>query len=151
MANSLPLSVPALMSVIEAALPSGFEVAFGNTVGIYIAAQSVLVGKVTFSKDDPATIGPNYPHEEHYTIACTLFSSAGNNDELTRLSEVYTLYNEIKVAISQNPRLNNGTVDTVRYAWPKQKGYSPSKDSNGMDVGRLDFVVYCEARVDSLD
>lgn len=146
MSASLPAVVPALQSVLQGALPSGFQVVFATVMPIYINAQSCMITGARFSMDTWAVLGPDYTHEEQYGISCTLISSYGTNDEFSRLNEVYTLYKNISVAIANNPTLNG----TVRVAGTTQNAYSPTKDAKGFDVGRLDFTVKVEVRVQSL-
>lgn len=144
MAPSLPNSIPQLVAIVQPALPANFQVAVSRVPPVYVPPQSLLITGVRFTLDGPAEIaGTDYKHEEHYNIACSLFSSAGGSDPITRMTEVYTLYDEIQAAIANNADLNG----TIRLAYCKQLGYTPGTDANGLDVGQLDFQVYCEARV----
>lgn len=147
MSASLPSSIPALVTIAQGALPTNFQVALSKVPPVYVPSQSLLITGVRFSKDAYAELGPTYRHEEQYTVSCSLFSSAGGSDALARLQEVYSLYTAIQEAIANNPTLNA----TVRLAWPKQQAFTPGADANGLDVGQLDFQVYCEVRVTSLN
>lgn len=143
MSSSAPLAVPAFMSIAAAALPAGFQVRYAVRMGAFIGAQSLLVTGVKFSADEIAQLGPVYTHEEHYNIAASLCSFAGNDDEASRMGEVYALYNALGVAVNSQPTLNG----TVRVAWLSQIGYEPTYDMKGASVGVLDFEVQCQARV----
>lgn len=147
MSASLPNSLPAFISIATAALPAGFNIQLGAIFSPYVTPQSLLITGVHFTEDTYAELGPRYQHEEHYAIRCSLASYAGNNDQPTRLQEVYGLYKDVSTAIAQKATLNG----TVRLAWCAQLDYSPAYDANGMTVGQLDFEVLCEARVDSAD
>lgn len=147
MSASAPTAVPAFRSLIQAALPTGFQVKFGTTFGPYVAPQALLITGLHFTEDQYAELGPRYQHEEHYNIECALCSSAGNDDEDARFQETYALYNVIQVAIATHPDLNQ----TVRLGWCRQLDYSPTYDPKGMSVGMLTFEVQVQARVDSLD
>lgn len=146
MSASLPNVIPALQTVLQGALPANFEVVFGTVMPVYIAAQSCIITGARFTMDNFAVLGPDYTHEEQYGLSCSLTSSYGNNDEFGRLNEVYGLYKDISVAIANNPTLNS----TVRVAWTTQNAYTPGKDIKGLDVGRLDFTVKVQVRVQSL-
>jgi hypothetical protein len=147
MSSSVPNAIPAFMAITQAALPANFEVKFGTVFGPYIAPQALLITGVHFTEDGFAEIGPNYQHEEHYTIGATLTSVAGDSDDPARLQEVYALYKDITIAIAAKPTLNG----TIRLAWCRQLDYQPARDAKGFSVGQLDFEVSCQARVDSLD
>lgn len=147
MSSSAPNAIPAFISIAEAALPANFQVRFSQVFNPYVAPQSLLITRVVFTEDGFAELGPRYQHEEHYNLECSLTSVAGDDDPTTRLSEVYTLYKDISIAVAAKPTLNG----TVRLAWCRQLGYEPTKDAKGLDVGQLDFEVQCQARVDSLD
>jgi hypothetical protein len=147
MSSSLPNAVPAFTSIAQAALPANFQVRLDTIFGPFAAPQALLITGVHFEVDEFAELGTRYQHEEHYTIACSLCSVAGNDDQPARMAEVYALYKDISVAIAAAPTLNG----TVRLAWCRQLSYTPTHDAKGMNVGQLDFEVQVQARVDSLD
>lgn len=147
MATSVTAALPAYMSLVQGALPTGFLVKFGTVFGPYVAPQALLLTGIHFTEDQYAELGPRYQHEEHYNIECALCSSAGNDDEMARFNETYALYEDISVAIANHPDLNQ----TVRLGWCRQLDYSPTYDPKGMSVGMLTFEVQVQARVDSLD
>jgi len=134
------------MSILAAALPSGFQVKEGAIVGVHPQQQTLLVTGVRFTQDQIAVSSPQYEHEEHYTISCSLCSAAGDDNQSSRLAETYGLYASISVAIANNPRLNN----TVRLATTRQLDYSPTYTPNAWSIGILNFEVQCQARVTSL-
>jgi hypothetical protein len=145
--SSVPNAIPAFISIAQAALPASFTVRFSQVFNPYVAPQSLLITGVTFNVDEFAELGPRYQHEEHYNLECCLVSTAGNDDPMTRLSEVYALYKDITIAVAAKPTLNG----TVRLAWCRQLSYEPTTDAKGLGVGQLNFEVQVEARVDSLD
>lgn len=150
MSASAPLAVPAFIATCEAALPSSFDVRFGQIFGPYVPPQSLLITGVHFNEDEYAELGLRYQHEEHYNIQCELLSSAGtsadNSDQTDRFLEVYALYQDIQVAVAANPKLS----DTVRLGWCRQLDYTPTGDAKGFSVGQLTFEVEVQARVNSL-
>ena len=146
MPTSVPQAVPAFISIAQAALPTGFQVRFATRFGPFISPQTLLITNVRVTKDDYGELGPTYRHEEHFQIECSLCSAAGNDDEATRMLEVFNLYSLISVAVANNPMLNN----TVRVSHCQQIDYGPTYDAKGWSVGELTFAVDCEARVTSL-
>lgn len=146
MSTSIPLAVPAFIAIATAALPANFQVRFDTQFDTRIDPKALLVTGVRVTEDAAGELGPNYRHEEHYDIVCQLCSTAGNDDEATRMAEVYALYDLISVAIANAPTLN----DTVRTAWTRQLGYSPTHDPKGFSVGCLDFEVSVTNRATSL-
>jgi hypothetical protein len=145
-ASSIPNALPAFMSIATAALPTGFLVREGSILGPYDPSQALLVTGVTITQDAYAELGPTYRHEERYNIMCYLVSSAGTDDQPSRLAEVYGLYVLLSEAVANNPNLNS----TVRLGWCRQLGMDLGYDSKGLSVGTLRFQVECQARVTSL-
>ena len=149
MSTSAPNAVTQFLAIAAAALPANFQVRFGAVFGPRVDKQALLVTGVHFTNDDFAELGPDYRHEEHYALACSLCSFAGGPDETnaaTRMSEVFNLYADISVAVANNPTLNG----TVRVAQTRQLEYSPTADAQGRSVGVLSFEVLCQQRVSSL-
>lgn len=146
MPTSIPQAVPAFISIAQAALPSTVQVRFAQRFGPFIAPQTLLITNVRITKDDFAELGPTYRHEEHFAIECTMCSAVGNDDEATRMLEVFNNYSLVSVAVANNPTLNN----TVRVCHCQQIDYGPTYDPKGFSVGELTFAVDCEARVTSL-
>lgn len=143
MGASAPNAIPAFMAIAAAALPPGFQVRYAARMGAYIGAKTLLVTGVKFTADEAASLGPVYQHEEHYAITASLCSFAGNDDEATRMAEVYALYASLGNAVNSQPTLSG----TVRVAWLAQLGYEPTYDMKGASVGVLEFEVQCQARV----
>jgi len=144
MSSSVPLAVPAFISIATAALPAGTQIKMGTQFGVYEGAMALLVTGVRFNQDEIAEMSPAYKHEEHYVINCSLFSTAGDDDHPGRMQDVYSLYRFIMIALASHADLN----DTVRVAWTRQLDYTPGFDPKGFQVGQLDFEIVCEARVD---
>src|SRR5215469_12663749 len=150
MASSVPLAVPAFMTLCQNALPTGFVVQLGTIFGPYVPQQALLITGVHFTKDEYAELGPTYRHEENYNIACELIYSEGDANQPVAIQSVYALYQDISVAIANNPALPNppSTTGTVRLGWCRQLDYSPSFDATkGWTTGTLSFEVECQARV----
>lgn len=147
MSSSVPTALPAFKAIAVAALPSNFNVAFGQIFGPYVTPQTLLITGIHFTDDEYAELGPTYRHEEHYNIECSLCSASGDNDQDGRLQEVYTLYADISVAVANNPNLTK----TARLGWCRQLDYAPTYDAKGWSVGHLTFEVQVQARVPSLN
>ena len=146
MSASAPSVVPAFISLVQGALPANFQVRFGTVFGPFVAPQALLITGLHFTEDEYAELGPTYRHEEHYNIECALCSSAGNDDSFGRFTEVYALYEDISVAVANNPTLSS----TARLGWCRQLDYTPTYDPKGMSVGMLSFEVQVQVRVTSL-
>lgn len=146
MATSVQDAITEFISIAEDALPSDYNVRFATIFNPNVTAQALLITAVHFTMDEPATLGPDYEHEEHYSLICQIVSAAGNDDETTRLSEVYTDFLDVAVAVANNPTLNS----VVRTAFVRQMDYSPTYTAQGWSIGELSFAVDCTARVTSL-
>lgn len=146
MSSSVATAIPAFITICQNALPAGFQVALGQIFTPYVSPQTLLITGIHFTEDEYAELGPTYRHEEHYNIECSLCSTAGDNDQSTRLQEVYALYKDIQVAVANNPTLNSN----VRLGWCRQLDYTPTYDAKGFSVGQLSFEVQVQARVTSL-
>lgn len=145
MSSSVPTSIPAFIAIAQAALPEGFQIRQGAVFGPFIAAQSLQITGIRFTKDQHAELGPNYKHEEEYNILCSLVGTAGNDDTASRIQEVAALYADLSVAIANQPTLSG----TVRTAWTTQTGYKLSPTSQGWSAAQVDFQVIVTARVPS--
>lgn len=147
MSSSVPNAVPAFVAIAQAALPAGFVVKEGAIYGPNVPMQGLLITGIHFTQDAYAELGPNYKHEEHYTIQCVLTNAIGTDDQASLLGTTYGLYSDIQVAVANNPNLTN----TVRLGWCRQldyaMGYDPTK---GWPTAALSFEVQCQARVTSL-
>lgn len=154
MASSVPLAVPAFISLCQGALPASFTVKLGTIFGPYVPPQALLITGVHFTEDAYAELGPSYRHEEHYNIACALtVSQGGPDDEPDLMQSVYALYEDVSVAVANNPTLPTpqNTTGTVRLGWCRQLDYEPTYDAvKAMMQGVLTFEVECQARVTSL-
>jgi hypothetical protein len=146
MSSSVPIAVPAFMSVAKVALPSDFQVREGQIFGPRIDPQTLLITGVHILVDEYAELGPLYRHEEHFNIQCALATSGGKDDQPSRLQEVYVLYDLLSIAVASQPTLTG----TVRLAWCRQLDYAMGYDAARLSVGVLSFEVQCQARVESL-
>lgn len=156
MASSVPLSVPAFISVIQGALPSTAIVQLSTVPPTFAAPQLVLVEGIRFSEDEYAELGPTYRHEERYNLMCCLYNQGGLYEDEPDMSALmvatYTLYNDISVAVANNPTLGLSLSggSSFRLGWCRQIAYTPAIDARGMSFGKLDFEVECQARMVSL-
>jgi hypothetical protein len=145
------------MTLAAAALPSTAMVWLGATPPTFVAPVILLITDVHFTLDNYAEMAPTYKHEEHYNIECCLFNlwpgppTADNATQLTAMTNTYSLYDSVTVAVATNPTLglNYGTTG-FRLAWCRQTDYAPYYDTNGKAFGKLEFTVECQARVPSL-
>lgn len=160
MSTSVPLVLNALVSTATTALPAGSQIVLatvmpagymagpGEVTGVTSGVTLEITG-VRFLMDQYAELGPNYKHEEHYNIACSLIAWAGDPNFTQRMLDVYTCYADLQVAISQNMVL--GLTDPVpRIAWPRQLSFTPGPDAFGRPAGTIDFEIEVQARVNSL-
>lgn len=145
MSSAIPGAVQALISIAQGALPSDATVWFGVPLPVYEAPITLQILKVT-GEQEVAQLGPNYRREETFEIHCCLTSFAGDNDFVSRMTEVYANFSLLTVAIATNYTLNN----TVRFAEIRQFDYQPDADGKGMTLGQLDFAVACQVRIESL-
>lgn len=151
MATSFPLAVTNFLSIATAALPAtsattNVVIKFGSIIGVNPGMQWLLVKGCRYTEDTWGELGPTYRHEEHYYLACEIGSSAGSDDEATRMTEVQGLYNDVAIAVANNPTLNGA----VRVSECRQLSYSPSYTPQGFSQGCIEFELYCEQRVNSL-
>lgn len=156
MASSVPSVIPAVISLFQGALPANAQVVLGSVFPVQINSQSVLISDVHFTYDEIAQLGPLYRHEEHYTLRCCLYNTGGLFQDLPDIQALavatYALYNDISVAVSNNPTLglSLGSGNYFRMAWPRQLDFCPDFDIKGMANGRLEFEIDCQARMQSL-
>lgn len=146
MASSVPNAVAAFISIATNALPSDALVWFGKPLGVYTAPITLQILGVSDGKQEIVVMGPDYKREEDYLIQCLLTSFAGNSDFQGRMTEVFSNYLLLSVAIGNNPTLNQ----TVRFAQITEFTYVPDADASGKSLGSLSFGVECQARISSL-
>ena len=146
MSSSVPAAIPAFVSIVQAALPAGFQVREGAIFGPRIDPQALLITGIHFTEDTFGEMSPAYRHEEHYEIQCALAASQGVDDQASLLTQLYGIYADISLAIANNPDLNK----TVRLAWTRQLDYSMGYDGKGLTVAVLQFEVQVQVRVTSL-
>lgn len=142
--SAIPTAVPALISMATTALPSDAMVYFGKALPVYTAPITLQVIKVV-GNQDWIVLGPNYRREETFSIECQLTSFAGDNDHPARMSEVFTQFHALTMAVGNDPTLQG----TVRLAEVGDFDYEPDENGNGMTLGCLTFNVRCSQRVAS--
>lgn len=146
MSSSVPAAVSAFLSIAQAALPVTSLVWFGKPLGVYTAPLTLQVYGVHDGMQEIMTMGPDYKREETYEIQCLLTSWAGDQDFTSRMTEVYSAFQLITVAIANNPTMNQ----TVRFAQVHTFDYIPDADASGRSLGSLDFTINCQQRISSL-
>lgn len=161
MSSSVPAVIPAFVTLATNALPSGaqvwlgtvlpanFQSGPGDVTGVTSGVTLQITG-VHFLEDMFAELGPSYRHEEHYNIECTLCAWNGGPPDFTQpMADVYAMYADLTVAVSNNPTLGL-TTPKPRLAWPRQLDFSPAPDPFGRTAGTITFEVQVQARVESL-
>lgn len=162
MSSSVPAVIPAFLSLAQGALTAGAQVWFGSVAPVFQSTSgsvsgvtsgiTLQVSGVHFDEDTFGEIGPNYRHEEHYNIVgCVIASGNGPPETInaTLLQDAYTEYNNLTVAVSNNPTLGLPTP-APRLAWPRQLGVVPTPAANGMPMVQIQFEIQVQARVNSL-
>lgn len=160
MSSSVPVVLPALQALAASSLPQGAMVSLstvtpagyqpgpGDVTGVTSGVLLQLTG-IRWLKDDFAVLGPNFTHEEDYSIQCVLTAWAGDPDFNQRMQDAFTIYADLSVAIGNSPRL--GLTNPVpRVSWPRLLSFSPQPDPFGRPAGIINFEVRVEARVTSL-
>ena len=146
MASAAMGAVAALLEIATATLPDDAMVYFGKELPKYTAPLTFAVCGFE-GNQEPAELGPNYRREETASLLCDLTSYAGDQDWLSRMSEVMTAFALLTVAVGNNWTLNN----TVRFAEPGDFLFTPEVQGNGQSIGSLTFAIRYSQRVDSLD
>lgn len=159
MASSVPLVLPAFKALAVSALPAGSQVVQSTVLPAYQPGPGEVVGELAgitlqilgahFTLDSYAELGPNFKHEEHYSIPCELTAWAGDPNYDQRTQDAYQAYNALMIAVANNPTL--GLPDPKpRIAWTRQLDFTPSPDAFGRPAGIIRFEVQVQARVTSL-
>lgn len=158
MASSVPLAVPAFISLMQGVLPANSQVVLGTAFPVYAqdAVTAVTVEDIHFTQDEYAELGPTYRHEEHYNISCCLYNTGGMYQDEADVSALmvatYVIYNDISVVVANNPTLGLSLTggSWFRLGWCRQLDYSPAFDIAGRSFGKLEFEIECQARMVSL-
>jgi hypothetical protein len=143
--SSIPGAVPYLVALAQTALGSDATVWFGKELPLYSAPITMQITQIV-ADQVPAELGPNYKREETYSIYCTITAYAGDQKFLDRLSEAFTAFDAVEVAVANDPTLGGN----VRFAQLGGMGFTPGADAQGQSIGTLPFLVRCQARVTSL-
>ena len=160
MSSSVPAVVAAFKSVATSACPAGTQIvnstvlpagyqAGPGEVATVNSGVTLQIKGVHFVVDQYAEMGPNYKHEEHYNILCTLCAWAGDPNFDQRMVDVYTIYADLSIAVAQNMALGL-PEPKPRIAWPRQLDFTPGPDPFGRPAGTISFQIEVQARVDSL-
>lgn len=149
MSTSVPGAVEAWLAMATAALPQGTTIVFADVIPTFTAPLTLQLTGVKGDQTS-AEIGPSYRREEHYTISCELTSYAGDQDMLARLSEVFTAFESLLVAVGSQPNLPLAGVPQVRFAQITDFSFSAEPDQAGQSIGTISFDVDVQARVESL-
>lgn len=161
MSHSVPLVIPALESLAISALPQGTQWWLGEVLPPFQAGPGqvenestgiiVQIKTIHFEEDAYAELGPNFKHEEHYSIeGCVVSWSGGTWGTFDQcLQDAYTAYSMLTKAIGNNPTLGlTGIIP--RIAWPRQRSVLLGPDFKGFAQAQIEFEIYVEARVPSL-
>lgn len=129
------------------------QVVFGE-LSEYVAPVTIQIMEVT-GNAEVAEIGVNFRREETYSIVCEIITFAGDQNYLQRFSDAMTIYNDVVIAVANNPWLStsglNDSTAAVRFAEVGDFSIVPHATPIGQSVCSLQFHVRCSARVDSLD
>lgn len=154
MGSSIPLAVSHLKSLLTTAFAgqTTTQVWFGKTLSTFIAPLTIQM--MGWSGDQqPAELGPNYRREETYAIEMQIVSFAGDQDYITRQSEVMAAFGIISVLIANNytlPSTAGGNDGAVRFAEVGTFNFTPEAGDSGQSLGMLDFAIHCSQRIASL-
>lgn len=162
MSSSVPAVIPAFISLAQSALTAGAQVWFGSVTPVYqptsgsvssvTSGITLQISSVHFDEDTFGEMGPLYRHEEHYNIVgCVIAWGNGPPETINAilLQDAYTEYDNLSVAVSNNPTLGLPTP-APRLAAPRQLGVAPTPAANGMPMVQIEFEIQVQARVNSL-
>jgi len=157
MASSIPgamgywinLATTTLAASPASASPDGSKpyVWFGAPLGRFIAPVTLQITGAHEIIHQWAELGVFYKIEESYKIRNILTSFAGGLDFQGRMTEVFSNFQLLTVALAADYTLGNN----VRLSLPMVDGeYIPGADPSGKTLGSLIFDIHCEARISSL-
>ena len=153
MASSIPGAVEYWLNLAKTTLastatsPDGVYVWFGSPLSRYVAPITLQVIEISEITHQWAELGSQYKIEETYKIHNQLVSFAGDNNQIGRMTEVFSNLQLLTVALGNDYTLGGN----VRLCLPLVEGeYMPGTDPSGRTAGALTFDIHCEARVASL-
>jgi hypothetical protein len=159
MASSIPAAVTNFTAIAVAAIPATLtmegatQVVFGD-LSNYVAPVTIQIMEVT-GNAEVAEMGVNFRREETYSIVCQVVTWAGDQNYAQRFADAMTIYNDIAVAVANNPWLStsglNDSTAAVRFAEVGDFSIIPHAGPNGKSVCTLEFHVRCSQRVNSLN
>lgn len=146
MASSVPGTVSYLITLFTGVLPTGSQVWLGQAVPKFTAPVSLQITGVANGVQEPAELGPDFMREETYNVLCELYSWAGGIDFQSRMTEVYTNFELVTIAVGNDFNLG----DNVRFAEIGDFQFTPESDNKGNSLGCIAFDIRCAARITSL-
>lgn len=153
MGSSIPGAVSNLYSLLTVAFEDQETVLvyYGKTLETFVSPQTVQINGWT-GDQEPAELGPSYRREETFQIKMEIDSFSGDQDYLSRQTEVMDLFATVSTVVANNwtlPSTYGGTDGTVRYAEVGTFTFTP-ESNGGMSLGTLLFDVHCSQRIRSL-
>ena len=145
MSSSIPGAVLQFIDIATAAMPADTTIWFGKPLPMYSAPLMLQITGVE-GNQEPAELGISYRREEVFSILCQLSSFQGDQLFQNRMTEVFSYWEMITVAVANNPTLNQ----TVRFAEPGNMVFDPIAANGGRSIGCLHFDIRCSARITSL-
>lgn len=147
MSSSIPNAVTQFQAIATAALPAGTtNITMGEALPPDISEPVVLqIIRVT-GEQEWAELGPLYRREETYAIHCEITAWAGDQDFATRMTDAFSAFELLTVAVGSNPTLNGA----VRLAEIRQLDWEPKPDAKGQSTACIAFTVDCQQRITTL-
>lgn len=169
MASSIPYAVNNFIALMTTIFTNDghpeYQVWFGKVQPMYSAPITLEIMGVDAGDQRPAELGINYKREEEYIIECCLVSYQGDQDFLSRMVEVFAVWDLVTSGIANDPSLtgipntsqNSFPASTggfghsaVRFAQIRNMNFYGKPTSAGKSVGCITFDIHCEARIESL-
>lgn len=154
----MPSSIPGAVSNLFTLLTTAFaaqtttQVYMGKTLSTYVSPITIQI--LGWSGDQqPAELGPSYRREETFAIQMEIASFAGDQNYMTRQSEVMAAFGVVSTLVANNwtlPSTAGGNDGAVRFAEVGTFTFVPEADNNGKSIGMLNFDVHCSQRITSL-
>lgn len=155
MPSSIPGAVSNLVSLLTAvyAGQDNVQVWYGKELSKFVSPITVQILGWT-GDQQPAALGPDYRREETFAIQMNITSWAGNQDYLSRQTEVMGAFETLAVLVANNwtlPSTAGGNDGAVRFAEVGTFTFTPQSDAAGMGMGVLLFDIHCSQRITSLN